>query len=188
MNEFHFVSNEEQELLREAFVPRSFKAGDYLLKAGGTSKELFFINKGIVQIITSNEIGDNVSYCFLRENQFCTILSSFYSGISAAESMQAITPVEVLCIQKNTLEALCAKIFYLQKAFDNAIQKVLLDKLEVRKALSGLDSTAKYLSFLKLLPDVAIQTPLGVIASYLEITPQSLSRIRKNIAKKTTVF
>jgi CRP/FNR family transcriptional regulator, anaerobic regulatory protein len=178
---FHAISEEEKVLISTAFERRLLTEGDYLFYPDHICKELFFICNGILRIIVQNEKGTQVTHFFLKENQFCTILKSFNNQTKAAEGIQAACDVEVLAISKVRLLVLYEKVPYLKSLIDQITQQALLDKVELRNSYLGLDSTARYKLFIMQQANVAMRIPLSDVASYLGITQQSLSRIRKNI-------
>jgi CRP-like cAMP-binding protein len=67
----------------------------------------------------------------------------------------------------------------MNELIDRITYQRLLDKIQIRNAYLGQDSATRYKLFMEQEPDIALRVPLKDIASYLEITPQSLSRIRK---------
>jgi len=144
-------------------------------------KELFFVVSGIVRIISINSQGEEITYFFIGPGQICTILDSFISNIIADNSIQASSDAEVLIIDKNSYDALCNKLPFFSGIVDRINQNRLLEKVKLKNAYSGLDATERYQQFLKLQADVAYQVPLNHIATYLGVTPQSLSRIRKMV-------
>jgi len=74
---------------------------------------------------------------------------------------------------------LYARLPYLRELIDGVIQKGLIEKINTRNAYLGLDSAARYQLFLSRQPEIATRVSLTDVASYLEVTPQSLSRIRR---------
>lgn len=177
---FQPIPEEDRSLIASSFGHRAVQEGDDLFKGGKVCREMFFIIKGVLRIVVTNDKGIRVTHYFLGENQFCTILASFNNGSPAEESIQAACDAEVLAITRPGLLALYEKIPYLKELIDLITQQRLLDKIQLRNAYLGLDSSARYRLFLLRQPDVALRVSLQDIASYLEITPQSLSRIRRN--------
>ena len=176
---FTDIPSSDRELISEAFDVKRFSEGEYLFESGGICKEMFFICSGVLKIIVNNEKGVNVIHYFLKENQFCTILQSFQSKSVAHENIVAACDVEVLSITKSHLASLFKKIIYLEKLIDQITQQRLLDKIQLRNSYLGRDSAERYSLFLMQQPDIAMRVSLSDVASYLEITPQSLSRIRR---------
>ena len=172
---------DDQELILKAFEPMKFKEGDTLLQLGHVARQLFFITNGILRIMARNEKGNEVTYFFLKDNQFCTILYSFNNNVIADESIQAACDTELLVVSKSNLLALYEKLPYLKGMIDQISQHTLMEKIKTRNTYLGYDSSERYRLFLERQPDVARRVSLTDIASYLGVTPQSLSRIRKNI-------
>ncbi|PJJ59925.1 Crp/Fnr family transcriptional regulator [Hymenobacter chitinivorans] len=169
----------DQTLIAGAWTPRSLAEGETLFAAGAVCRELFFIDQGVLRIVVTQETGKEVTHFFLAENRFCTILRSFTHEVPAAESILAACPARVLVIGKPRLEALYQQLPYLRPRIDQIIQQGLLDKIQTRNAYLGQDSATRYQRFLQGQPDIARRVSLTDVASYLGITPQSLSRIRR---------
>ncbi len=168
-------------LVAAATERRTYHEGDYLFKSEKICREMFFVCKGVLRVMVVNEQGHEVTHFFLKENQFCTILNSFNNRVVAHESIQAACDAEVLVISRKNLDQLYIQIPYLKELITQITHQGLLDKIALRNSYLGHDSTARYKLFLSQQSLVASQVQLGDIASYLGITPQSLSRIRKNI-------
>jgi CRP-like cAMP-binding protein len=179
---FGTISTTDQEAIEAATQFRTYKEGEVLAGLGKVCREMFFICKGVLRIVKENEKGNEVTHFFLKENQFCTILYSFTNKVPTEESIQAACDAEVLAFQHDTLLELYKKLPHLKTIMDEIIQKALLDKIQIRNAYLGEDSTTRYKTFIMRQPEIALRVPLNDVASYLGITPQSLSRIRKNIS------
>ena len=180
LNLFGNIAGDEEQVVA-ATEQRVYKEGDVLLKEGSVAKELFFVVSGVLKITSVNEKGNDVTYFFLKENQFCTILTSFNDRVPAKEGIVAACDTEVLAIRKNKLLQLYEQLPYMKTLIDSIIQRRLLDKIENSNAYMGKDAATRYQLFMMREPDIALRVPLSDVASYLGITPQSLSRIRKNI-------
>jgi len=178
---FRFIPEEDRSLIASSFAHRTVKEGDYLFRGEKICREMFFVVKGVLRIKVTNTAGVEVTYYFINENQFCTILNSFDNNIPASESIQAACDAEVLVITRTGLLDLYTRVPYLKELIDQITRQRLLDKIATRNAYLGLDSSARYQLFILRQPDIALRVSLQDIASYLEITPQSLSRIRRNI-------
>ncbi|GAA3965383.1 Crp/Fnr family transcriptional regulator [Mucilaginibacter dorajii] len=178
---FRHIPAADHELITAAFEQKRFDEGDYLFKGGQVCRQLFFITDGVLRIMVRNEKGNEVTHYFLKENYFCTILNSFTNQVPAHESIQAACKVTVLVTSHAKLFALYEQLPYLKELIDDITHKALLEKIQIRNNYLGQDSTARYKLFMEKQADVALRVPLNDIASYLGITPQSLSRIRKNI-------
>ncbi len=178
---FGKINPDDKKLIHSSFYFKSFKEGEDLCKTGEICREMNFICTGILKIFIPNEDGDDVIHFFLKENQFCSILNSFTNQIPANGTIRAACDAEVIALPHNVLMNVYQKIPYLKTRIDEIIQQSLLDKIDIRNSYLGLDATTRYKNFLVRQSDIALRVSLGDIASYLGITPQSLSRIRRNI-------
>jgi CRP/FNR family transcriptional regulator, anaerobic regulatory protein len=178
---FTELSPADQALIEAAFVSKTFAEGEALFPGGHVCREMFFIRRGVLKIVVTNEKGTRVIHYFLKQNQFCTILESFLHESVADEAIMAACPCEVFSINKAALQKLYSKIPYLERLIDQIRQQALLDKIRIRNTYLGHDAQTRYKLFLMQQSDIALQVPLSDVASYLEITQQSLSRIRKNL-------
>jgi CRP/FNR family transcriptional regulator, anaerobic regulatory protein len=181
LQQYRFIPPQDQQLIAEAFKPESFKEGDTLFAPGRVISQLFFIVKGVLRIMVTNEKGNEITHYFLKEHQFCTILNSFRNELIAQESIQAACNADVLEIDRKALQKLYRQVPYLEALIDKITQQALIDKINIRNAYLGHDSAERYNLFLDRQPEIALRVSLADIASYLGITPQSLSRIRKNL-------
>jgi CRP-like cAMP-binding protein len=134
----------------------------------------------VLKITVADEKGTDITHYFIKENQFCTILKSFDNGVNAPENIVAACDAEVLAVSRRELLTLYQKLPYLKTLIDQITQQRLLDKIQLRNSYLGKDAATRYKLFMMQQSDIALRVSLQDIASYLEITPQSLSRIRKN--------
>lgn len=170
---------EDLAVILDAFEYRVYKEGETLFQSDHICRQMFFICNGVLRILVQNENGSEVTHYFISENRFCTILNSFINQVVARETIQAACDTEVLCIDRAALMDLYTKYPALKTAIDQSTQKTLLEKINTRNAYLGCDSSERYRLFLERQPEIARRVQLGDIASYLGITPQSLSRIRR---------
>jgi CRP-like cAMP-binding protein len=168
-------------VIEEYFEPKAVKEGDCLFEGGKVCRELYFVCRGVLRIVSTNDKGMDVTHYFCKENQFCTILQSFTDETTAASGIQAACDAEVLVISKSRLLELYGLVSYLKELIDQQNQVRLLEKINTRNAFLGVDAETQYRYFIMQQPDIALRVSQKDIASYLGITQQSLSRIRKNI-------
>ena len=168
-------------MIFSCFEPGSFKEGEYLFREGKICSQLYYICGGILRIVSINDKGMDRTHYFYKEDQFCTILKSFGEASVAEAGIQAACDVDVLTISKQKLNELYVSAPYMKDIIDRMFQQQLLEKVETRNAFLGLDAESQYKLFVENQPDIALRVSLKDVASYLGITPQSLSRIRRNI-------
>jgi len=166
-------------IIEQELSYRKVTEGEVLFVEGQVCREMFFICKGVLRIVSQNEKGNKMAYFFLKENQFCSILNSFNNNIQGAEGIEAACDAELIVLKKQKLLNLYEKLPYLKELITGITTQSLLDKIQVRNSYLGEDAATRYRNFLVRQPDIALRVSLSDIASYLGITQQSLSRIRK---------
>lgn len=175
------LTKENLQDIMSYFDEKELEAGMYFSTIGNVSNEIGFIDTGVVRIYSVNEAGEEVTWYFFRENQFIADLESYYSRKPSTYPLQAVVDTRLNCVKREDWEKLIEKIpqlFILTKSLSEAL---LLNKLKDNDFLNFGTATDKYKEFIKRYPDLALYVPQRYIASYLKITPQSLSRIRKMI-------
>jgi CRP-like cAMP-binding protein len=175
------IPEEDQEMILSAFKPLSFDEGDYAFRGGQVCRHMFFVCSGILRIVSFNDKGTEVTHHFLKQGRFCTILGSFKEQTVTDDHIQASCKTRVLSISRAGLLALYQRLPYMETLIDRIIQEGLLEKVRLRNSYLGQDSLARYKLFLAQQPEIARHVSLGDIASYLGITQQSLSRLRRNL-------
>jgi len=178
---FKNISEDDAAIIKNELAYRKAVEGEVLLEEGKICKELFFICKGVLRIVAINEKGNKMNYFFLKENQFCSILNSFNNNVPAIEGIEAAVDAELVVLKKQRLLSLYDKLPYLKELITGITTQSLLEKMQMRNSYLGEDAALRYRHFLIRQPDIALRVSLSDVASYLGITQQSLSRIRKNI-------
>ncbi|HEY5370937.1 MAG TPA: Crp/Fnr family transcriptional regulator [Hanamia sp.] len=163
------------------FEEKELQAGMDFLKMGKVSNEIGFVDSGVVRTYSVNEKGEEGTRYFFRENQFIVDLESYYSRNPSTYPLQAVINSRILFVKRQDWEKLTEKIPQLYILTKSLSEALLLNKLKDNDFLNFGTATEKYREFVKRYPDLALYVPQQYIASYLKITPQSLSRIRKAI-------
>ena len=148
-----------------------------LLEEGKIADKLYFIRKGCLRLFFYNE-GKDITFQFFFEGDFVASFDSLYKGTPSLFSLESIEPSEVMFIKK--------KDFYNEIENNSSLRKVYEEKIIERFSfyqhlfLSRIKNTPqqRYEELLKEYPNIIQRVPQHYIASYLGITPVSLSRIR----------
>jgi len=178
---FKNIPRGDADIIEGELEYRRATEGEVLFNEGQVCKEMFFICKGVLRIVSLNEKGNKLAHFFLKENQFCSILISLNNGTVSTEGIEAACDAELIVLKKHKLLNLFEKLPYLKDLINSITTQSLLEKIQVKNAYLGEDASTRYRNFLVRQPDIALRVSLGDIASYLDITQQSLSRIRKTL-------
>ncbi|KAA9353222.1 Crp/Fnr family transcriptional regulator [Larkinella humicola] len=172
----------EKHLLPERVNQRAIQRRQTLLQEGFPCKHYSFIVEGCFRMFAVDQKGTEHNLQFAAENDWIADLGSFHSGQPSGLFIEAIEPSVVLQIEKQDLYFLYTNLPKLDRIF-----KVIIENKYVElqnRVLQTISSTAqeRYLTFLAQYPKLALRLPNTQIASYLGITPEFLSKIRKDLA------
>jgi len=157
------------------------KEGEILLHKNRQAQEMFFICEGILKILVTNSKGVDIVYFFRSENQLCTLLDSFINHIIAEQSVVAACNATLITFTRAQFSTICNSVPFFNDMIHKIMQQELINKVKIRSEYLGEDATTRYHNFLSRQPEIATRVSMQDIASYLEITPQSFSRIRRNV-------
>lgn len=177
------LSDSDIEEIASNFKMKNLNATEHFLEVGQIAHEIGFITSGIVRIYKPDVNGNEITKYFFKENQFFVDLESYYAGTAASEAFQAVVGSEIYTIHKLKVNKLCENIPNFFIFLKTITEATLLNKIKDNDFLHFGSSKIKYLEFIKRYPMLALQVPQQYIASYLSITPQSLSRIRRELTK-----
>ena len=178
------ISDDEFDRGSTFFFPRSIRKHQFLLQEGEICKTIAFVGSGCLREYTVDQRGDEHIIQFAVSDWWISDLHSFLSATPSTHSIDALEDSEVLTLDRPSREELFRVVPKMERFF-----RLLLESNYVathKRINESLSSSAeeRYLSFLKLYPQFPELIPQHQIASYLGITPQSLSRIRKELAQK----
>ncbi len=179
--QFGHVNAQQFELIRARAKHKKIAKGAYFAEAGKVSAQIGYITDGIFRVCYYDKAGDSFTRYFVYENRFVVDVNSFRDEIPSAEYIEAITDCQLLVFSKQDFTQLSALIPGWDDLFVKITSYVLENKLKVTSNMLVQDAQKRYLNFLDHYPGLANRVPLHMLASYLGITPSSLSRIRKSI-------
>lgn len=172
----------EREDLAQRIIERKIKRRQFILQENDVCKHYTFVAEGCFKKYHVDKKGSEHNLQFAAENDWIMEIDSFYSEKPSRVYIEAIEPATILQIAKKDL----LYLFSHNPKFDRNFRVIVENRfvqLENR-ILQAISSTAeeRYLTFLNQYPHLSARLPSTQIASYLGITPEFLSRIRKNLA------
>ena len=175
------VSEEDEGIILSAFDPISVKKKKDLLEPGEVCKYIYFIVKGCLRSYYVDTKGVEHIYQIRLDNSWISDLASFFSQRPSKYYIESLEDTELLRSSFDRLEQLYNEVPKLERYFRILFQKAYVNALERLNATMWESALDRYNDMLKEHPDIFQRVPLVYIASYLGITPESLSRIRKRI-------
>lgn len=178
LHNYYPLSNAAYEALSASFEEKKFAKNDYLLKEGKTCRHLYFLQQGALRGYY-NVDGKDVTHWFAFENDFVTSFHSFITEQPSVEHLQFMEGSTVYAISKDKLNKLFNEFHEIERLVRIAYEKYYI-RLEERYVNAQFKTAAElYDNLLRQSPHIIERVPLGYISSYLGITQETLSRIRK---------
>ena len=173
------LSQEESAFISKLLRPTLFQKKQMLCREGGTCDRIFFIEEGSCYSFITDEKGEAHVLQFALEGYWISDLYSFFSGGESIYSIETIETTKALELSRDDFNKACDAYPVFDRFFRVLIQNAYV-ALQFRLAkTTSEEALRRYETFEKLHPDFLQRMPQYLIASYLGIQPQSLSRLRK---------
>ncbi|WP_427874495.1 Crp/Fnr family transcriptional regulator [Flavobacterium sp. MMS24-S5] len=178
------LTPKESERIQSFAIIKKLRKRQYLLQEGDVWKYDAFITKGCVRTYTVDEKGSEHVNSFSIENWWTGDRESLMMQQPSRFNIDAIEDTELVLFTHENFELLCKEIPAFNNMVNAILQRSFIAAQNRIQASLTLTAEEKYLNFISKYPGFASRIPQTMIASYLGMTPETLSRIRKQTAKK----
>lgn len=176
------LEQSELELIKSGFKPMSLSKGEYFLESGNINKYVAFLSKGLVRYFVFKD-DKEATFEFTKEGEFIADYQSFNNKTASKQNIQAIEDCEILVIDYPSVQ----HIFNTTKN-GNLIGRIIIEhRFDVMVnqllAIYMQSHEERYKNFVENYSGITQRIPQYLIASYVGVQPQSLSRIRRRFVK-----
>ena len=177
---YHSLGSAAMEDLNNRFEEKVLTKSEYLVTEGKTCRHLYFLQQGALRGFYNLE-GKEITHWFAFENDFVTSFHSFITQQPSVENIQALEGSILWAISKDSLDELMSRHHEIEKVVRIAYENYYI-RLEERFVNAHFATAAeRYQNLLQRSPHFIERVPLGLIASYLGISSETLSRIRSQL-------
>ena len=174
------MSHDELDILESVLVPRKVAKGERVLHEGDICKSIIYIDKGLMrQYYLKN--GKEVTEYLAVEGSIMMSIESLFKEVPSLQEIEALEPTILYELPKQRLEEVALHNVNIQILY----RKILEESLIVSQIHSDLvrfeSAENRYRRLCKLSPQIALRAPLLYIARYLQMTPETLSRVRSTV-------
>ena len=175
------ISTEDEEKIKKYFKVRNVEKNEILLNAGEVCNHLYFVVQGILRTFHLNANGTEFTRLIRKENQFCTVLLSFLEKKSSVATIQALEKGVLLAISSEDFRTLTKESEIAQKIYTKTLEDFENFHLKRLEFLTSYSPKEKTEIFLKEYHELEPRLADKVIASYLQITPETYCRCKKSL-------
>ncbi len=180
VSQFANLSGDEWGAVEPFIETRKLKKNDYFVREGEIARYISFTQNGYLRVLYNHD-GNEITRDISPLHTFVTALPSYVSQTPSYEIIQAITDCELLVIYRDHLESLYDKYNNWQRVGRRVIEEMFVQTQSRIYAFITQPAELRYKEMMKQFPDIFQHVPLQYIASYLGITSQSLSRLRRSV-------
>jgi CRP/FNR family transcriptional regulator, anaerobic regulatory protein len=178
------LTDEQFALMQQCYIPRKMKRGEFLMRAGEVAQYGAFVARGCLRSYHIDEKGKEHILQFAPENWWISDMGSLLNQEPSLYFIDAVEDSDALLVDVPSLHNLIERIPQFAEHYRLGLQKHAAAKN--RRIISSMSATAeeRYQEFLQTYPSIALRVPQHMLASYLGITPETLSRVRKQLSRK----
>ena len=172
------LSDEANEFLYQKFKTKEYAAREMIVESGGYARYFYFVLSGVQAIYLLNERGEKVIFGFSFRGSPSGAFDSFIRQEPSNFFLEALTPSKMIGITKPDFDELFNRFpeFYQWRA--HFMEDILLGRISREAELSTFSAKKRFDAFVKRCPPELLDIPQKYLASYLNMTPETFSRLR----------
>jgi len=182
LNKKVLLTEEDQDLIKNYLTVKKIRKRQYLLQEGDVCKFVAFVEKGAMRLYRVNEDGSEHIVVFALEGSFITDLYSFFTSEPSTYNIDAIEDSELVLITRTASDELRKLSLKYQEFIFQATSEAYIQLERRITSTISLSLEERYKELTAHYPDIIQRVPQHMIASYMGLNPETLSRLRKRIS------
>ncbi len=171
------MTHDELDILESVLVPMKFTKGETVLAEGDVCQNIYWIVKGLVRQYYYKNNKELTEY-MAAENTIMMSIESLFKEKPSMQIIQALEPTLIYAMPKAELEAVAMRSVNIQILYRKILEESLIISQQRADMLRFESAQDRYQKLVKSAPQLVLRAPLVYIASYLQMTPETLSRVR----------
>ncbi len=172
------VSEAEKEIIFKYFHHVTIKKDEIVVAQNDICRNIYFINTGLIRCFYQNKQGTEITRIIISEEHFCSSMASFILQTPMFENIQAIEETEMLYISKEDFFKLIDITPKIERIYRLVLEEVQIFNMWRIESFLAMDATERYHHLMKINPKLIQRVSNKILASYLNISPETLSRIK----------
>jgi CRP-like cAMP-binding protein len=173
------MTHEELDVLESILVPLRYQKGDIILHEGEVCRDIFWVARGLVRQYYYKNDKELTEYMAV-ENTICMSIESLFKEEPSHQQIQALEPTVIFALPKPALEREAVRNVNIQMLYRKILEESLIISQIHADMIRFESAQERYAKLVKSSPQLVLRAPLVYIASYLQMTPETLSRVRNN--------
>lgn len=178
------LTQEQIEIIRPFYSLKSYSKGETVMYKGSICEHSFFVEKGLLRFYSIDKQGKEHIVQFAPEGWIISDRSSLYFNEASEYYIDAIEDSVVVKMDSKLFSTASKMNTAFSQMNEHKLQKHIRQMQQRINMLLGANASERYLDFMATYPNISSRIPQWMIASYLGITPESLSRVRKEIVRQ----
>lgn len=171
------MTHDELDLLESVLVPMKFQKGEIILGVGEVCSHIYWIQKGLVRLFYYKN-GKELTEHMAVENNIVMSIESLFKEVPTQLQIVALEPTIIYAMPRSVLEQVAMKSVNIQILYRKILEESLIQSQVHADMLRFETAQDRYIKLVKRHPQLVLRAPLVYIASYLQMTPETLSRVR----------
>lgn len=178
------ISDEDTTILKMKFIPKKARKRQFLLSADDVCQYLIFVERGLLRSFADDSDGNEHTMQFALEGWWISDMGSFLSGDSCRYNIEALEESELLLLSKSAMDELMNEVPQMQRYFLDLMQNHIIALQRRINVVQSMSAEETYLKLMEVNPALINRASQQHIASYLGITPETLSRVRRQVSNR----
>lgn len=179
------INEKEWQQISHSFSEKTVPARTILTAEGQIATELFYVHSGLMRLFYNRENGDQITSFFFSEGMFASCHESFLQQSPSIQTLETLEPCSLLVLTRNALDELYRRVPKVQILMRLVIEQRFINSQKLFASHLLESPQQRYQTFAANHPDILQRVPQYILASFLGITPVSLSRIRKRMTRQS---
>jgi CRP-like cAMP-binding protein len=170
------------DIIRKKLIPKKVRKHQFLLNAGDVSEYMYFVERGMLRSFSDDKNGSEHTMAFAMEGWWISDMASFFSREESKYNIAALEVSELLLMSKQAMDELMDDVPQIQRYFLKLMENHIVALQRRINVVQSMSAEQTYLKVMEVHPQLVNRVSQQHLASYLGITPETLSRIRKQVA------